>query len=185
MKPQINKKAVLIGVLILTLGLGFFFKKKNDEKREQLLLQTAIAQLKDDIDKNRAQLVSLSFKRSEVQMKMLKDTKSLNLELEKLFTQTNQIPFVQQDDFNIYEQKQNEIQNVVTKKIIDGLKSKDKKWQQYFQKNMKQLELVERDLNQVRMKFSESVYDLAAKENKKAVTFLSDTALIENRKVKN
>jgi hypothetical protein len=143
-----------------------------------------IEQLKTEVEKNKSKFMDYSLKRSELQTKILKETKSMTSTLEKLISETQQAQFVQQEDFNNYEQKQNEIQNVITQKIIDGLKSKDKKWQQYFQKNIKQLELVERDLNLARMKFSENINELSKKENKKAVTFLSDTALIENLKTK-
>lgn len=166
----------VVAILIFSVVLKFQIDHKNEEQHQKIVR----GQLKEQAEKNLKLFLDYSLKRSELQIKILTDTKANNAYLEKLALETQQIQFLQQEDFNNYEKKQNEIQTVITRKIINGLNSKDRKWQQFFRKSIKQLELVERDLNQARFKFSESAYELARKENKKAVTFLSDTALIEN-----
>jgi hypothetical protein len=177
-------KIFVVSCIVIVLTFGFVLKIKRDQKKEERQQVISLEQLKAEAEKNKVLFIDYSVKRSELQAKILKETQSMNSNLEKLISESQKIQFLQQEDFNSYEIKQNEIQNVIARKIIEGLKSKDKKRQEYFQKNIKQLELVERDLNQVRMKFSENIYEISKKENKKAVTFLSDTALIENLKLK-
>lgn len=176
--------AAVISVVVVVVS-GFFLKKQNDQEKEIETKNQKISQLKSEIEIQRKIFILKSEKRSEMQTQILSVAKILNTDLRKKITESNAIQFVEQNDFNMYEQKQNDIQNAVTKKLIEGLNSKDKKIAQYYQKNIKSLEILERDLNSVRMNYSNKVYELSKLENKKAVTFLSDTALIEFENNKN
>lgn len=163
-------------VVILALTGLYVSKKQTQETRRQ----ADIVESKARIESLKISLINQSQQRAVIQTHILNDTKSLTPQLKALIDESNLITFKTQQDFNDYEMKQGQVQEVITEKIINGLKTKNKKWNSYFKSKIRELELAEKNLNETRMQFSSVALKLAKDEKQIPITFLSDINLLQS-----
>lgn len=171
-----KNKLVVVIFLIIFILVGFGLHQQNQKSTAQKFLDEKISRLAKDVESKRAELVSYSLKRSQIQQKVLSNYKLLNEPLKKVLADSDKIQFQSQKDFNDYEHLQNHIQNLIAKRIVQDLKSNNK--------DVKELEWSEKTLNEIRIQYSTKEIELSKIKNRSPVTFLSDVQLMQRQQSK-
>ena len=173
-KSKLFKYGLLLATVVVSgVVVNNYYQtaKLKKQKHEQLTL------LIQEVDKKRSSFVKQSFTRSQAQQNLLDKFKRIDKSIQTALTESNNITFQKQTDFNDYEKHQNQVQKVLMAQISVAAKSK-------LKKEIDELEWSDKILNEARLNYSAAEVELSKLQNRTPVTFLSDVELLQSQNIK-